>query len=191
MTDAPTAGDAAAVTALLRELIDDRDAALGALFAAAYAELHGLAAAQRARFGHPATLATTALVHEAFLKLQRAGQVSLESRRHFYALVATAMRQLLLDRMRSPRANRTDFDAERDGLIIEPDREQRWWLDLERALQRLARIDERQVRVVELRFFAGLCDAEIAELLGVNERTVRRDWDKARAWLADACADLA
>lgn len=191
MTDAQNGGEAAAITALLNELMTDRDAALGALFAAAYADLHGLAAAQRAKLGQPATLATTVLVHEAFLKLQRAGQVSLESRRHFYALAATAMRQLLLDRLRSPRAKRTDFDAARDGAIAEPDREQRWWLDLERALVRLARIDERQVRVVELRFFAGLGDAEIAELLGINERTVRRDWDKARAWLADACADLA
>lgn len=191
MTDLRSDGDAAAITALLQDLMQDRDAALGALFAAAYVELHGLAAAQRAKLGRPATLATTALVHEVFLKLQRAGQVSLESRRHFYALAATAMRQLLLDRLRAPRANRTGYDAERDGAIAEPDREQRWWLDLERALTRLARIDERQVRVVELRFFAGLTDAEIAELLGVNERTVRRDWDKARAWLADACADLA
>lgn len=191
MTDHRNDGDAAAITALLQDLMQDRDAALGALSAAAYVELHGLAAAQRAKLGRPATLATTALVHEVFLKLQRAGQVSLESRRHFYALAATAMRQLLLDRLRAPRANKTDFDAERDGAIVEPDREQRWWLDLERALTRLARIDERQVRVVELRFFAGLSDAEIAELLGVNERTVRRDWDKARAWLADACADLA
>ena len=59
------------------------------------------------------------------------------------------------------------------------------------ALQKLAALDPRQARVVELRFFAGLGDAEIADLLGINERTVRRDWDKARAWLADACADLA
>ncbi len=191
MTDHRSDGDAAAITALLQDLMQDRDAALGALFAAAYVELHGLAAAQRAKLGRPATLATTALVHEVFLKLQRAGQVSLESRRHFYALAATAMRQLLLDRLRAPRANQTGYDAERDDAIAEPDREQRWWLDLERALERLARIDARQVRVVELRFFAGLTDAEIAELLGVNERTVRRDWDKARAWLADACADLA
>ncbi len=191
MTDHRSDGDAAAITALLQDLMQDRDAALGALFAAAYVELHGLAAAQRAKLGRPATLATTALVHEVFLKLQRAGQVSLESRRHFYALAATAMRQLLLDRLRAPRVNQTGYDAERDGAIAEPDREQRWWLDLERALTRLAHIDERQVRVVELRFFAGLTDAEIAELLGVNERTVRRDWDKARAWLADACADLA
>ena len=191
MTDALDAGEGAAITALLQDLMDDRDAALGALFAAAYVDLHGLASAQRARLGQPATLATTALVHEAFLKLQRAGRVSLASRRHFYALAATAMRQLLLDRLRSPRSNQTGLDGVGDEAHAAQDREQRWWLDLERALQRLARIDERQVRVVELRFFAGLGDAEIAELLGVNERTVRRDWDKARAWLADACADLA
>lgn len=190
MMDATNGSEAAAITALLHDLIEDRDAALGALFAAAYVELHGMAAAQRAKLGQPATLATTALVHEAFLKLQRAGRVSLESRRHFYALAATAMRQLLLDRLRSPRANQTGLDGVDEAALAGPGREQRWWLDLERALQRLARIDERQVRVVELRFFAGLGDAEIADLLGVNERTVRRDWDKARAWLADACADL-
>lgn len=191
MAESGSAVDDAAITALLHGLMSDRTEALGALFAAAYAELRGLAGSQRAKLGQPATLATTALVHEAFLKLQRAGEVSLESRRHFYALAATTMRQLLIDRLRSPAANRTGFDAERDGGIAEPDREQRWWLDLERALVRLARIDERLVRVVELRFFAGLSDAEIGDLLGVNERTVRRDWDKARAWLADACADLA
>ncbi|HWT17083.1 MAG TPA: ECF-type sigma factor [Patescibacteria group bacterium] len=191
MTGPGQADDAAAITALLQELMTDRDAALGALFVATYAELRGLAGSQRAKLGQPATLATTALVHEAFLKLQRAGQVSLESRKHFYALAATAMRQLLIDRMRAPRANQTGFDTLRDGGVADPEREQRWWLDLERALQRLARIDERLVRVVELRFFAGLSDIEIGELLGVTERTVRRDWDKARAWLAEACADLA
>jgi RNA polymerase sigma factor (TIGR02999 family) len=191
MTDAREAGEGAAITALLQDLMDDRDGVLGALFAAAYVDLHGMAAAQRAKLGQPATLATTALVHEAFLKLQRAGRVSLDSRRHFYALAATAMRQLLLDRLRAPRANRTGLDGIDEAALADSGREQRWWLDLERALQRLARIDERQVRVVELRFFAGLGDAEIAELLGINERTVRRDWDKARAWLADACADLA
>lgn len=180
--------DSGEITRLLQDLIDDRDAALGALFAAAYVELHGMAAAQRAKLGRPATLATTALVHEAFLKLQRAGRVSLESRRHFYALAATAMRQLLLDRLRSPRANQTGLDGAEQSTLADPAREQRWWLDLERALQRLARIDERQVRVVELRFFAGLGDAEIAELLGVNERTVRRDWDKARLLMMAAMA---
>ena len=191
MTDAMNAGESAAITALLQELMVDRDAALAALFAASYVELHGLASAQRAKLGQPATLATTALVHEAFLKLQRAGRVSLESRRHFYALAAKSMRQLLLDRIRAPNVNSTGLDGVCDDLIGAPGREQAWWLDLERALQRLARVDDRQVRVVELRFFAGLGDAEIADLLGINERTVRRDWDKARAWLADACADLA
>ncbi|MBK7042946.1 MAG: sigma-70 family RNA polymerase sigma factor [Rhodanobacteraceae bacterium] len=191
MTDAMNAGESAAITALLQELMVDRDAALAALFAAAYVELHGLASAQRAKLGQPATLATTALVHEAFLKLQRAGRVSLGSRRHFYALAAKSMRQLLLDRIRAPNVNSTGLDGVCDDLIGAPGREQAWWLDLERALQRLARVDDRQVRVVELRFFAGLGDAEIADLLGINERTVRRDWDKARAWLADACADLA
>lgn len=177
------------ITRLLERLVDDRDEVLSSLFIATYAELRGMAGRQRARLGAPNTLATTALVHEVFLKLQRAGDLSLESRQHFFSLISRAMRQLLLDRLRSPRLRDLHHGSESELPSPLNDSDQQWWIDLDRALTLLARIDERLVKVVELRFFAGLSDPEIAELLGVTDRTVRRDWNKARAWLAEECRD--
>jgi RNA polymerase sigma factor (TIGR02999 family) len=153
------------------------------LFRRVYDELRALAAGQlkRERPGH--TLQPTALVHEAFVKLSGGGAVHADDRRHFVAIAARAMRQVLVDHARRRMADkrgggmvRTTLGGDEPAVELDP----AGVVDLDRALEEL---DERQRRVVELRFFAGLEETEVAQVLGVTPRTVRRDWVKARAWL--------
>jgi RNA polymerase sigma factor (TIGR02999 family) len=133
------------------------------------------------------TLQTTALVHEAWLRLLDQKRTDWQDRRHFLAIAATTMRRVLVDRARARRSLKrgggapvvTLADVEVAG--IDPSIE---LLDIDRALTRLAAEFPRPARVVELRFFGGLEEKEIAALLDVTERTVRRDWSFASAWLA-------
>ena len=164
-------------------------AAIDAVFRIVYGELKRLAHAQRAR-ASGGTLGTTALVHETYLKLLRADSVSAQSREHFYRLASRAMRQVLLDGARLAQAAkrpapaaRVTLDGERFDLAAES------WppehtIDLDAALAALEARDARLAEVAELHLFAGLEFGEIAALRGVSERTVLRDWRKARAVLA-------
>lgn len=150
---------------------------------AVYAELRALAASYfRGRGGH--TLQPTALVHEAYLRLRK-HEGAIVDRAHFFAVAATAMRQILTDHARRHRAQkRGGADQERVTLSNVAAFESPIDLvELDQLLSRLAALDERQARLVELRFFAGLTEEEAAELLGVSLRTVQKDWRKARAWL--------
>ncbi len=173
------------VTRLLNAAQSGDGEALSRLFPMIYEELRRIARRQRRRANPPDTLNTTAVVHEAFLKLAR-GNVSVEDRRHFFALAARAMRQIVVDharahmtRKRGGGARRVELDAaelpirDRAAEIVE--------LDL--ALERLGHLNERLSRVVELRFFAGMTVEESAEILGIHARTVKNDWRKARAFL--------
>ena len=156
-------------------------------FTAIYGELKRLAHRQRARSRPGDTLSTTVLVHEVFLKLSAGGALTIRDREHFFALAARAMRQILVDAARTrtaskrggPDAVRVELGEEDAAVAAVADDV----VALDRALARLEAVDERLARLVEARFFAGLTDAEVAELLGRNERTVRRDWEKARAFL--------
>lgn len=156
-----------------------------ALFAMVYDQLHRMA--RRRVGGSPrTTLDTTALVHEAYLKLVRASDVRLNDRMHFFSVAARAMRQILVDHHRRRAAVKHGggetplaLDEARIGVDGRPVE----FLALDQALTRLAALDERLARVVELRFFAGLSHEEIGELLEIHERTVKRDWRKARAFL--------
>ncbi len=134
----------------------------------------------RERAGH--TLHATALVHEAYVKLA-AGAIEASDRAHFLAIAARAMRQILVDHARRKKAQKRGGDWEvttlTDGSQAVEFRPEEV-LALDRALDEL---DERQRQVVELRFFGGMEEGEVATVLGVSERTVRRDWVKARAWL--------
>lgn len=132
------------------------------------------------------TIQTTALVHEAFLKLARSESDDFNDRSHFFAVAATAMRQILVDYARQRASEkrggefkRVDFDMEK--LDVESQTE--LLIELDDALQKLSALDPRLTKVVECRYFAGMTEPETAAALGVNERTVRRDWVKARAWL--------
>jgi len=151
-----------------------------------YAELRQLAERfyRQQAAGH--TLQPTALVHEAYLKLVRRPDATFEGETHFKAVAAKAMRQLLIDRARGKATVKHGGGAHRVTLdeahVPTPDRE----VDvvaLEEALTGLAQLDERMSRVVELRFFGDLTNAEVAEVLGVARSTVAEDWRAARAWL--------
>ena len=156
-----------------------------ALFALVYQELRRLARGQRRRMGGAATLDTTALVHEAYLKLHDSPQVGSIDRLHFLSLAARAMRHVLVDHARNRSrikrggawAQTTFGDAIGEGSGIVD------LVALDAALNELSEVDARAGTIVELRVFSGLEIAEIARLQGVAERTVFRDWRRARAFL--------
>ena len=159
--------------------------ATDALFREVYAELKRLAQGVRAgRVGE--TLCTTALVHEAYLKLAGANRIEWQGRIHFLGVAARAMRQVLVDAARHHGREKrgggawaVTFEESDHEMPMRPTE----LLALDAALERLGALDERQVRVVEFRFFAGLTVEETAAVLGVSVPTVHRDWRAARAWL--------
>lgn len=174
------------ITQILRQARDGDGAALDRVFAIVYDELHRIASAQRRRVRPGETLGTTAVVHEAYLKLIRSSVATYADRTHFFAVAAKAMRQILLNRARGQVARKRGGGAEVLPLgehdAIAPRRAEEL-IALDAALERLAALDDRLARVVELRFFAGLGVPEAAEVLGVGEATVKRDWATARAFL--------
>jgi RNA polymerase sigma factor (TIGR02999 family) len=162
------------------------DPTLDQLFDRIYGELRRLA--HRVREGKAGdTLDTTALVHEAWLKLSASSTLALESRSHFLAVAARAMRQIVVDSARRQLALKRVSGAVAvtldEVLVPEPLRPERL-VALDDALARLDQVDPRGARVVEHRIFGGLTADETAALLGLSRPTVERDWRKARAWLA-------
>lgn len=152
-----------------------------------YMELHRLARARLAAGGRYTLLDTTALVHESFLRLQRADHV-VDDSQHFLAYAAATMRSVIVDYVRKRKAERrgggvahVPLDTGHADLPGAPDDE---ILEVHDALEVLATVDARLVKVVEMRYFGGLTDKEIGQALGVTDRTVRRDWDRARLLLA-------
>ncbi|HTR97054.1 MAG TPA: ECF-type sigma factor [Candidatus Acidoferrales bacterium] len=160
-------------------------AALEALLPLLYDEMRELAASylRRERAGH--TLQPTALAHEAFLRISSMEGVTLQSRSQFLGIVANVMRRVLADHARRRRAAKRGGGALRVPLeVLETEGARDVGADdLDTALEDLARVDARQARVVELRFYGGLSIEEVGELLGVSPATVKRDWMVARAWL--------
>jgi RNA polymerase sigma factor (TIGR02999 family) len=174
------------LTALLHAASAGDPQAFDRAFARVYDELYRLA--RRVRGGRASdTLGATALVHEAYLKLAPAAQPAWEGRRHFLRVAARAMRQVLVgvarDRVAAKRGGGDLAVTLDEGAHAAPVRAGEL-LALDEALTRLAALDERQARVVELRYFAGLTSEETAEVLDVSVPTVQRDWRAARAWLA-------
>lgn len=177
---------------LLAELQNGSDAALDELFTLLYEELHALARRQRRRWRGDDTLQTTALVHEAYMKLVGQARIAVESRAHFLALAASAMRHILCNYARDRRAQKrggglehvTFDESKADGALaaFAPDPSDAL-VALDDALRRLEHRDPRQARVVECRFFGGLTIEETAAALAVSPRTVKRDWAVAQAWL--------
>jgi RNA polymerase sigma factor (TIGR02999 family) len=149
-----------------------------------YADLRRLAQRERRRVRAGETLQTTALVHEAFLKLQSSAQFN--NREHFLRAAALAMRHALINHARERVAQKRGGGATQIPLEDAPDVsaiDDQSLLEINDALLQLAKLNPRLAQVVECRFFAGYEDSETAVALGMNERTVRRDWVKARAWL--------
>ncbi len=173
------------ITDLLLEIQQGNAGAYDALLPLVYDELRQMAARsmQRERDGH--TLQPTALVHEAFLRLVDQRSANFEGRRHFFAVAATLMRRILVDHARRTQADKRGYRMVvplREGMdaAVEETHEV---IEIDGALQQLAALDPRQAQVVELRYFAGLSVEETAGVLGVSERTVKRDWAVARAFL--------
>jgi RNA polymerase sigma factor (TIGR02999 family) len=174
------------ITELLLALKDDPERAVDRLFPKVYDELRALAGARlRAeRDGH--TLSATALVHEAYLKLVNQNRVDWKNRAHFFAIAARAMRRILIDWAAARNAEKRGSGASFVTLGEASGRQESnvdELLTIDQALTRLAALDERQARVVELRFFSGLTLEEVAEVLDVSLASVNRDWRTARAFL--------
>lgn len=176
--------DPSDITAILVAARSGERSALDQVFARVYDEVHDLARGQLARVGSH-TLTPTAIVHEAYLRLVRSPAIAWEDRGHFFAVAAIAMRQILLNHARARSALKRDGGRRLtlDSGVVAIEDHADDLLALDRALERLAQLDARLVRVVELRFFAGLSVEEVAEVLGVTDRTVKRDWRAARAFL--------
>jgi RNA polymerase sigma factor (TIGR02999 family) len=165
---------------------------LDRVLATLYQELHSMARRQLAgQHGH--TLDATALVHEAYLKLIGRREAQFDDRAHFFAYAASAMRSVVVDYARQRMAQKRGGDLHRvtdlpedieGGLRLDDE-----MLGLDTALTRLAQVDKRLAQVVELRYFAGLSELEIAALLKRSERSIRRDWQKARMFLLASLRD--
>ena len=178
-----TPGD---VTILLRELRDGNRQAEHRLLNLVYPELRRIARnyMRKERIGH--SLQPTVLANEAYMQL--AGQQTKEwqNRSHFYAIAAQLMRRMLVDYARQRNAAKRDGNRERTALsdeLLVTDEGLDQILDIDEALRRLDEFDPRRCKVVVLRFFGGMSESEIAEVLQIGERTVKRDWDVAKAWL--------
>jgi RNA polymerase sigma factor (TIGR02999 family) len=174
------------VTQLLQQWSRGNDAALGELTPLVYEELRRLAHhfMEGQRPDH--TLQTTALVNEAYLRLADQTNPRWQNRAHFFAVAARAMRQILVSHARSNQAQKRGGGGPRieldESAILSPEQSKEI-VDLHEALERLGTLDSRKARVVELKFFGGLNYDEIAEVLKIAHRTVRRDWEFAKLWL--------
>lgn len=182
----------AEVTMLLRRWSEGDASALDSLLPAVHAELLRLAAShmRRERVGH--TLDASALVNEAYLRLVDQRDVRWASRGHFFAIAAQVMRRVLVDHARGHVAAKRGGGAERVTLrgiaSASPAQVEVDVIWLNDALERLATLDARQAKVVELRYFAGMSVEEVAEVLSISPATVKREWATARVWLAHALA---
>jgi RNA polymerase sigma factor (TIGR02999 family) len=177
------------ITGLLGELRAGDRSALDRLVPLVHRELHAAAHRQLVRARPGDTLGTTALVNETYLKLADAGAVSLRDRAHFFAVAAMAMRQIIVDYARrsqaQKRGGRADVVTLNQDLLAAP-RKPEEFIALDEALTRLATVAERPARVVELRYFGGMSVEDTAAVLEISPRTVKREFQKARAWLYDA-----
>jgi RNA polymerase sigma factor (TIGR02999 family) len=174
------------VTELLVNWSNGDQEALNKLIPLVYDELHKLASRYLRRERPDHTLQTTALVHEAYLKLVDQREANWENRVQFFAVAAQLMRRILVDYARRHRASKRGGDFCKlsldEGLVSSEEKDAEL-LALDEALDRLAAIDPQQSRVVELRVFAGLSLEETAQALNISPRTVRREWSMAKAWL--------
>ncbi len=192
----PAHAPAVAVTELLRQLAGGDRSALDRLYTALYPDLKRVARARLHTTGRAdGSLHTTTLVHETFLHLVARHELQLTDRRHFFAYAARTMRHIIVDEARAGLADRRGGGAEHVTLSAADDvlgaGSGEELLAVHVALTKLEALDPELAEVVELRYFGGYEDQEIASQLGISDRTVRRRWDKARAWLLMALGDTA
>ena len=173
------------ITELLVKWKEGDQQAVHALLPLVYEELRRLAHQylRKERPGH--TLQSTALVHEAYLRLEKQGEVKFENRAHFMAICAQLMRQILVEYARRRGAAKRDggYKLSLDDVVVSAKSRDLDLVALDDALTQLSKLDPQQSRIVELRFFGGLSIEETAEVLGISSATVKRDWATARVWL--------
>jgi len=174
------------ITQLLKRLSGGDRAAESRLVPLVYAELRRLAARYMRQERRDHTLQPTALVHEAYLKLIEQRRVDWQSRAHFYCVAARLMRRILVDHAREVKASKRAGSRYRVPLepeVAATEEKPGELLAIDQALDRLLKHNPRQAQIVELRFFGGCSEEEIAHMLAISVRTVKRDWSVARAWL--------
>lgn len=176
------------VTLLLSAIGQGQHEALGQLYALLYPELRRLAHSRIRRSGDITLLDTTSLVHESYLRFEKSGALALTDRAQFMAYAARVMRSVVVDAVRHRQAERRGGDAVHVALdeahdVLTSDAQATEVLRVHESLEELAAVDARLVQVVEMRYFAGMTIPEIAAVLGLAERTVARDWEKARLFL--------
>jgi RNA polymerase sigma factor (TIGR02999 family) len=176
------------VIALLAAARRGESGAADELFCLLYQDLRRMAHSRLRRSGHLTLLDTTGLVHEAYLRLFKAGSIEAGDRAQFMAYAARVMRSVVVDFVRRRAADRRGGDVVHVGIEDDAagvaDPREREVVRIDEALQELAAIDERLVRVVEMRYFAGMTEDQVAEALGLSRRSVARAWEKARLFLA-------
>jgi RNA polymerase sigma-70 factor, ECF subfamily len=174
------------VTILLTELNKGHSQAVSKLLPIVYGELRRLAGRYMRRERENHTLQATALVHEAYIRLVQNSSVDWEDRAHFFGIAAQVMRHILVDYARGhgreKRGAGQNFVALEEALVFSPEKSVEF-LQLDESLQQLSKLDPRQARIVELRYFGGLTVEETAHVLGISPKTVKRDWSVAKAWL--------
>lgn len=175
------------VTQLLHRVRQGENEALAELFRLVYPDLRRVAHARLGAHQRNTLLDTTALVHECFLKLCTAGRLQPTDRAYFFAYAARTMRSIIIDLARASLAERRGGQYAKttlDTAIVGVESDAEELLAVHDALDQLATLDARMAKVVELRYFVGFTEIEIAAILGITDRTVRRDWEKARLLLA-------
>jgi RNA polymerase sigma-70 factor, ECF subfamily len=174
------------ITDLLQAWSNGDSQALAKLIPLVDRELKKIAHAYMLREKPGNTLQTTALVHEALIKLLEGEKIDWQSRKHFYALVAKRMRQVLIEHARARLAAKRGGGAEHievdEGILLTTEMSEEL-VTLDEALEKLAKIDDRKAKVVEYRYFGGFTNEEVAELLDIAPSTVDREWRLARSWL--------
>lgn len=174
------------ITRLLHEIRAGDPGARDALLPVVYAELRAIAHRRLSPGARDAVLDTTALVHEAYMRLFDRAPLDWADRRHFFAVAAIAMRQIIVDHARKKKAARRgggQVHVDLDNTQVAATAQAEEIVSLHEALLRLSQLDARLGRIVELRFFGGFSEEEVAEIMEMSARTVRRDWRKARALL--------
>ena len=183
------------ITQVLRAMAAGQREASAKLFAIVYEELRQLAAAKMARERPDHTLQPTALVHEAWLRLGADAQPAWQNRKHFFGAAAEAMRRVLISNARRKQAARRGAAVEHvaisgDEIVATSSVPDEDLLRVHEALDRLAADDARKAELVKLRYFVGMSIEEAASVLGISERTAKREWTYARAWLRDVIESL-
>lgn len=184
--------DEGEVTVLLRELANGNQQALDELVPMVYEQLHAIARHHMAGEDQGHTLNSTALVHEAYLRIANLNRIDWQDRAHFFAIASRAIRRVLVDhavRRNAQKREGTRKQVALNSVALVADSDVDGVLALDQALERLNELDTRQVRVVECRFFGGMSIDETATALDISKATVKRDWVLARAWLNRELSD--